>query len=200
VPVPTQDTAIVAEGGALLTSMYVSKPVIAGIVQALTARLQQIENDFWAMLNAIQLPNNPLPGGPWSILDQIGAIVGAVRNADYLALIRLQAKVNRARGLAEDVLSLAAIMTGVVPPVYIEDGIAAFYLGCWNIAGSFPLFRPLLSQVRAAGTYGLFHYTTWADGNDFEWGSRYDSAAGQGTWGSRYDSTVGGLFVAAVAI
>ncbi len=202
--IPTQETTIASDGVALLTSMYVSKPVISGIVTALMLRLQQLENDAFAMISAVQLANHPMAGGPWNILDQIGAIVGAVRNglddADYLALIKLTAKINRARGRAEDVLSLAALMTGGVPPVYLEDGTAAFYLGCWNIGGSYPQFEPLLKQVRAAGTYGNFVYTTWADGNDFEFGSHWDGTAGQGTFGSVYDATVGGLLAAAVGL
>lgn len=200
---PTQDNNHVSEGVALLTSMYNGKPVITGLITALMQRMQDYETQFWQIINAVQLTNHPMAGGPWNVLDQIGAIVGARRDGladpQYLALIKLKAKVNRSRGRSEDVLSLAALMTGVVPPVYVEYQ-AAFYLGCWNIALDYPLFEPLLAQVRAAGVYGLFHYTAWADGNDFEWGSRYDAAAGQGTWGSRYDATVGGLLVAAVPL
>ena len=203
-PIPTPETTISPDGIALLTSMYVSQPNISGITKALTLRLQQIETSLWAVIAAVQLTNHPMAGGPWDVLDKIGSIVGAVRNGlddtDYLALIRLRAKVNLARGRSEDVLSLAAIMAGVLPPVYLEDGPAAFYLGCWNIGGSYPQFEPLLKQVRAAGTYGNFVYTVWADGDDFEWASGYDATAGEGTWGSTYDATKGGLLAAAVAL
>ena len=167
-------------------------------------RLQEIENSYNAMIAAVQLANHPMAGGPWSVLDQLGAIVGAARDglddADYLALIKLKAKVNRSRGRSEDVLSLGSLMIGGGAPPYLEPGLAAFWMGVWNVALNYPLFVPLLRQARAAGVYGLLAYTTWPDGNDFEWGSRYDASAGQGAWGSRYDSTVGGLWVASVGL
>lgn len=202
--VPVQQTTIAADAGALLTTRYVSQKVVPGIVKALTLRLQQIENSFYDLLNDIQLSNHPLPGGPWSILDQIGAIVGVSRaglvDADYLALIKIQAFANRARGLSEDILRVAMAMAAGTPVVYHDMPTASFYLGVWNIALKYPLFEPILAQVRAAGVYGLFHYSTWADGNDFEYSSRYDATAGQGMWGSRYDGTAGGLLVAAVPL
>lgn len=205
--IPTQDTNIVAEGQALVTSHYQSAPVIQGIIKSLLQRLQEIENSYWSFINAVQLVNHPMAGGPWSVLDQIGAIVGGVAaqrlgldDADYLAVIKLQARVNRSRGLSDDVIELASLMLNGGVPVYVDQPPAAFYLGAWNIALNYPLFYPLLAQIRPAGVYGHFHYSTWADGNDFEWGSRYDSTAGQGTWGSRYDATAGSVLVAGVAL
>lgn len=214
---PIQDTNHVAEAQGLTTSRYQSAPVVQGIIAAITARLQQLENDAFAIINAVQLTNHPMAGGPWDILDKLGAIVGVVRNglsdADFLTLIKLQARVNRSRGLVEDVIQLAKVMAGSGTPMYVEgssfwagQGLpisgwqAEFYLGCWNVAGNYPLFVPLLKQIRPAGVYSDFHYSTWADGNDFEFGSVYDANAGQGTFGSVYDATVGGLLVAGVAL
>jgi hypothetical protein len=202
--IPVLDNNHVSEAVALLTSRYKGQPVITGLVSACVARLQQIENDFWNFIAAVQLANHPMPGGPWNILDQIGAIVGAMRNGlddpDYLALIKLQAKVNRSRGNPEDIIGLGSLMTGVTPPFYLEMPTAAFYLACWNIALDYPLFVPLLKQARPAGVYGLFIYTTWPRGNDDIYGSRYDATAGQGSWGSRYDATAGGKLAAAVGL
>jgi hypothetical protein len=202
--IPTPDENIVAEGQGLLTSRYVTAPNTNAILTALLARIQQIEDSYWSLIDAVQLANHPMPGGPWDVLDKLGSIVGALRNglddADYLALIKLQAKVNRSRGTAEDVLGLAALMSGTSPPVYLEMPPAAFYLGCWDIALNYPIFTPLLAQARAAGVYGLFAYTSWADGNDLQFGSTYDPDAGQGGFGSRYDSNAGGLLVAATVI
>jgi hypothetical protein len=212
--IPTVDNNHVAEGQALLTSMFVDKAVIKGIVTALMLRLQDIETSYWALINDVQLANHPLPGPTsWSILDQLGAIVGASRDGlddpDYLALIKLQIQVNRSRGNPDDILALAAIMLGSTPghilaakhplPVYVEYYPAAFYLGCWDLAGNFPLFVPLLTQIRPAAVLALLAYTTWPDGGDLVWGSSYDSSgpADNATgWGSVYDSTAGGVWVA----
>jgi hypothetical protein len=202
--IPAVDNSHVTEGVALLTSRYKGQPVITGLVTALMARLQVIEASYWALINATTLANHPMAGGPWSILDQLGYLVGVLRNGlddtDFLALIKLQAKVNRSRGTPEDVLSLGVLMAGVQPPVYLEMPTAAFYLACLNISGNYPVFDPLLRQARAAAVYGLLIYTTWASGNDDIFSSRYDATAGQGSWGSRYDATAGGLAAAAVAL
>ena len=145
-----------------------------------------------------------MAGGPWNILDQIGAIVGAARNglndADYLALIRIQARVNRARGTPEDVMGLATLMAAPLPATYLEFYPAAFYIGAFNIALNYPIIVPLLKQVRPAGVYGLFAYSTWPAGNDFAPGSIYDAKAGEGGLGSIYDTTAGGGLVACVAL
>lgn len=219
--IPTPDTNIVAEGQGLTTSHYATAPVVQGIIQSLMQRLQEIENSFWAFINDIQLANHPLPGGPWSVLDQIGAIVGGLaanRNglsdADYLALIKLQARVNRSRGLAEDVIQLAMTMNGGVAPVYVEgssfwtaQGLpisgwqATFYLGCWDLALNYAQFVACLKQIRPAGVYGHFHYTTWPTGSDLVLGSRYGGATTQGVVGSRYGGVAnGGKLAAGVAL
>lgn len=202
--IPAVDNAHVAEGVALLTARYNGQPVITGLVTACMQRFQSIETAFWAMINDVQLANHPLPGGPWDVLDKLGFIVGVLRNglddADFLALIKLQATVNRSRGTPEDVLALGELMDAPLAPIYLEMPVAAFYLAVNNIALNYPLFYALLRQARPAGVYGLIIYTTWAPGNDDIWGSRYDGAAGQGVWGSRYNSAIGGKLAAAVSL
>jgi hypothetical protein len=202
--IPAVDNSHVTEGVALLTSRYKGQPVITGLVTALMARLQVIEASYWSLINATMLANHPMAGGPWSILDQLGYLVGVLRNglddADFLALIKLQAKVNRSRGTPEDVLSLGTLMAAPGSAIYLEMPLAAFYLACLNVALNYPIFYSLIRQARAAGVYGLLIYTTWAPGNDDIFGSRYDSTAGQGSWGSRYDAAAGGLAAAAVSL
>lgn len=202
---PVQDTNHVAEGLALLTSRYASAPVVNGLLTSLLSRLQQLEDDCFDIIQKIQLSNHPLPGGPWDMLDKIGAIVGATRggldDADYLALIKITAFVNRARGLSEDVLQLALMMTNGATPLYIDCPPASFYLGCWNLGLNFGQFVSMLKQVRPAGVYGHFHYTTWPTGSDLALGSRYGGARTQGKLGSRYGGVAdGGKLAAGVAL
>jgi len=202
--IPFQDTAHVTEAGGLITSRYADKKVTAGIVKALTLRIQEVENTFFDFITHVNLANHPFPGGPWNILDQIGTIVGVARNglndADYLALIKIKAKVNISDGNPEDILALASFMSPTQPPFYLEVPPAAFYLGCWNLFLNFPLFVSFLAQARPAGVYGMFAYSTWADGGDVEFSSVYDSSAGQTGYGSVYDANAGGVYVAGVGI
>jgi hypothetical protein len=204
---PTQDSNHVTEGLGLVTSRYSTAAVVKGIITALLNKIQFIENSYWSLIDIVQLANHPQAGGPWDALDKLGSIVGgaaANRNghtdADYLAIIKLQAKANRSRGRSEDVLSFGSLMINGGNPLYVEIFPAAFWVGCWNVQANYPLFVPLLTQVRAAGVYGILLFSTWPDGNDFEWGSRYDANAGQKGWGSRYDSTAGGVLVAATLL
>lgn len=205
-PLPTKDSSIVAEGQALTTSYYASAVVVQGIIKSLMQRLQEIENSFWDFINDIQLANHPLAGGPWSVLDQIGKIVGgyaANRNgladADYLAVIKLQARVNRSRGLSDDIIELAVVMNPGHTPQYEDKPPAEFYLGCWDLSLNYAQFVTLLRQIRPAGVYGHFHYTTWAPGSDLVLGSRYGGATTQGKLGSRYGGVSDGGKLAAGA-
>jgi len=203
-PIPAVDNSHVSEATGLLTSRYADKAVVKGIVTALALRVQEVENSFWSLVNAVQLANHPMPGGPWDVLDKLGAIVGAVRNglsdSAFLALIKLQARVNRSRGLAEDILLLASLLAAPGAPQYLDQYPAAFYIGAWNINPAYPIF-PLLKQARPAGVYGFVAYSTWVDGNDFEFSSRAaPTTTGQGKWGSRTSPSTGGLLVAGVGI
>lgn len=208
--IPAVDSSHVTEGPDLLTSHYKGKPVITGMVTACMLRFQEIENAFWSLLNGVQLANHPMAGGPWSILDQIGVIVDLPRagwpDASYKGLLLLKARVNRSRGLAEDMIQIAAVLAAnsvqVNPPVYVEYYPAAFYIGAWDVDPSFPA-AAFLSQARAAGTYGMFAYTTWPNYNDFEWCDVNNvSTTGQGTWADSTigDPLVGGLLVSGVGI
>lgn len=202
--IPAVDNSHVTEGVNLLTSRYKGLPVITGLVTAAMQRFQQIEAAFWAMIAAVQLANHPMANGPWDVLDKLGYIVGAPRNGlddvDFLALIKLQAKVNRSRGTPEDVLSLGTLMAAPGSAIYLEMPVAAFYLACLNVALDYPQFYALIRQARAAGVYGLLIYSTWQVGDDVIWSSRYDATAGAKTWGSRYDGSVGGTLVAAAPL
>ena len=204
--IPAVDNNHVAEGVAYLTSRYNGQPVITGLVTSCMQRLQQIEDAFWAMINAVQLSNHPMPGGPWDVLDKIGMIVGApprngLDDTDYLALIKLQAEVNTSRGNPDNILQLGAILSSL-PPGYLEMPLGAFYLTVSDItSASFLLFPSLLKQARPTGVYALLIYTTWPDvGDDDYWASRYGGKAGQGGWGSRYTSAAGGVLAAAQQI
>lgn len=210
-PVPTQDTAIAAEGVALLTSRYLTAPVVSGITKALMQRIQDLENQFWSLLNGVIVTGAPLPGGPWSIYDQLAALVGTqgrqgLSDSDLLKYILLQARVNRSRGLSEDILKLARVINQSGQPIFIDvTSPCAFYLFCSNIAlffGGTAIAQALLSQARPLGIAGDFVYTTWAPGNDFAFsdGSGRVPFTGFGTFGDGRFSNSGGLLAAGARI
>jgi|SRR5579883_279366 len=194
-PLPTQDTAHVAEGVGLLTSRYRLLQVVPGIVTALMSRVQEIETDIWSVINGVQLANHPMPGGPWDVLDKLGALVGAPpRNgrsdADYVPVIRLQIRVNRSRGLAEDIIQIAALV--VAGARYYEWYPAAFEVDVFDTTSSVVAALLLyLRKSRSAGTAGTLRYSvdagplvTWADSTGSPVGAR------------GFKDSVGGGFVA----
>lgn len=205
--IPAVDNNVVAEGTGLLTSRYINAAATKGIITALLLRVQELETQFYSLITGINLANHPMPGGPWSILDQLGALVGAPRtglpDAQYVQWIKLKARVNRSRGLSEDLLKLAVVLNQPLPAVYVETYPAAFYIGAWNstgLFGSFALATSVLQQARGAGVYGVLAYTTWAAGNDFSFSSVYDSTQGEAGYGSVYSPSAGGLMVAGIGI
>lgn len=159
--IPTVDNSHVDEGQALITSHYAKLVVVPGIIKALMLRFQQIEDAYWSLLNGFQLASHPMGGGPWSILDQIGAIVGIARNGltdvDYLAAIRLKIRINRSRGLAEDIIQIAALV--VTGAVYNEWFPAAWEVGAYNTTASVAAaLVKYLGEAKSAGTAGQIRY------------------------------------------
>jgi hypothetical protein len=159
---PTQNTAHVAEGNALLTSRYRNTAVTAGILKALLLRIQAKENDLYALLNTVQLANHPLAGGPWQILDQLGAIVGVTRDGrndtDYLAVIKIKIRINRSHGLAEDIIQIAALV--IAGAHYREDYPASFTLEAFSITTAVrDALLAYLHEARSAATEGFLVYS-----------------------------------------
>jgi hypothetical protein len=144
-----------------------------------------------------------IPGTDNVVFDTLGALVGVSRGGlgdlSYRSVIYLEVAVNRATGRTTDWSGFFNILqpycSGTV--IYL-DGEAAFYYGLWNLTLDPNQIGLALSKAVPNGVGGYFAYTTWPDGNDFEWGSRYSAGAGQGTWGSRYNTATGGLWVAGI--
>jgi len=221
---PTLDTNHVAEATALLTDHYRTKVVIPKLLQCYMNRLQELEGVFWDIINKMLLANSPVGDQLNKLGNIVGAVrEPGMSDADYLQAVKIQIRVNRSQGLSEDVIQVATLALNgasiplyvdvsasgpitiswvdpasfifVRPPKYTINQGAAFSLDCSNLQAPNNIAR-LLGDTRSVGTYGELHYTTWADGNDFEFGSVYSSAAGQGTFGSVYTTSVGGLLAA----
>ncbi len=196
---PVQDTAHVAEAAALLTSRYAKLPVTSGLVKALVTPVQALENKVFAVLNAVQLSSHPLAGGPWDVLDRLGALVGAPprggrSDADYLAVIKLQIRVNRSNGLAEDIVQVVALI--VAGAGYFEwPPAAAEVVALGTTASVVAALQAYLPQTRSAGTALNIRYST-STGPYIIWGSSYGGVTGAGfasTYGGAALDQLGGL-------
>lgn len=180
--IPAVDNAHAAEGNALLTSRYQALPNIAGLVQACMVKFQQKENDFWSLINGLQLANHPMAGGPWQILDQLAALVGVPGgrlgrdDADLLQAIKIQIRVNRSNGLANDIIDVAALV--VSGAEYFEWPPAAFEVDAIPILpGAANALIAYLGEAKSAGTSGTLRYAT-GSGPWIRWGSTHGTVPG----------------------
>lgn len=141
------------------------------------------------------------------VFDELGALVGQPRYAmsdhDYKAMIYLRAAVNRATGRTPDWSKFGSILLQNAggPVSYYRGGDASFFFGVWDLELNPQIVAQALSAAVPNGVYGLFGYSTWADGNDFEWCDVNNvSSTGQGTWGDSVAGVVGGLLVSGASI
>lgn len=201
---PVQNTAVVAEGLGLLTSMYAKQPNVRNILTAILSQRQLLENVMFQVYSGRNLRGAALYALPVtnSVLDAIGALVGQPRDglsdAQYQPIIFLRAAVNRATGRATDWSKFAQILLGFSGGgVEYYQGEASFFFFVGDMLIDPVVVASVLFDAVPNGIGpGVFAYSTWVDGNDFMWGSTYSAGAGQGKWGSHYDGTVGGLLVA----
>ncbi len=136
-----------------------------------------------------------------ALMDTVGNLVGQPRlgqnDLNYLSTIYLRIAVNRSYAVPPNWSNFAAILlqTSGGPADYWE-GDAAFRLSVYDMTLNPIAVATVLAGAVGNGILGQFGYSTWPDGNDFSFTSRYSSGAGEAGWGSRYDSGVGGLLVA----
>jgi hypothetical protein len=213
---PIENDWVVPQGLARLTSSFITQPNIRAILAVYLQPAQTLELVFWDIINARVLstaiaydPNATT--GPTSnvVFDDIGALVGLTRqgldDTDYRTLIYLEIAVNRSCGRTTDFSRFAQLLDPYADLIYYLDGDAAVYFGCWNFTLNPTIVAAQLTRAPANGVGGVFAYTLWPDGADFEWSDWYDGSDGQGAsgqypWGSVYDPAEGGLLVAAFAL
>lgn len=160
--VPTKRTTVIADGIARLTSAFTHKPVITGILKSALSSVQDLENVIWTVIYSKLITANPPPSG--DALDKLGAIVGETRNgrtdATYFPAVLLRIRVNKSRGLAEDIIQIS---NTVNPAVYTDQyGTAAWLLETWDLTVDVNAYLKMLSDAKAAGVRGVVHFSTWA--------------------------------------
>lgn len=172
-----------------LTDAFRGRTNIEGIVSALGASLQNLETcvfDFYTKRRLDTATNDAL--------DKLGALVGQTRDglpdADYREAIRLRIAINKSDGRAVDIVNITNMILSQagVTGSYSEGEEASFQIEALNTTAVSTVLR-MLSEARPAGVYAVFWYSTWATGDDLEWGSTTSAAAGTKFW----DSTTGTL-------
>lgn len=197
-PVPTENTDYAGEAIGYLTDAYRSKQIIAAFVAAKMVSRQELEGVFWDIINLRRLAN-----AVGAQLDVNGRIVGQPRNTasdgDYKAAITLRVAVNRSTGRLTDWSNFGAILLQTSSgPVSYYGGEASFFFGVWGMALSPVVVASVLAAAVPNGVRGVFAYSTWADGNDFEWADVNNlSTTGEGGFGDSVAGLVGGLLISA---
>lgn len=200
---PVQNTAVVAEGLGLLTSMYAKQPNVRKILTAILSVRQELENVMWGVFVGRRLRTATLYPLPQTnnVLDVIGALVGQPRggisDAFYQAILFLRVAVNRSTGRITEWSNFASILlqTSGGGVEYFE-GKTSFELGVFDMTLPAVAVASVLTLAVPNGVRAVFDYSTWPTGNDFRWAAA-DGTHGQGVWGDTA-GTVGGLLVAAL--
>lgn len=143
----THNTSVQADGLALLTSDN-QKPNIQGLLSAWLAVAQDLEDAIWEVYESRILENATA-----AQLDLLGAIVGALRNnlsdADYRIAIKIQIRVNRSKGQAQDLVAIG-VLAGV-NPVYVQTAPAHFQV---TVQDGIQAVAQAFNSAKALGTSG----------------------------------------------
>jgi hypothetical protein len=187
---PVRDTTHAAEAAKLTIDQYKQSVVVAGLIGVLANEVQILEDSIWTVLDNMTLAAQPLVGGPFDILDKIGALVGQPRNglsdALYLAAIKLKARVNRSDGLAEDLIQITAILFSGF--TYREWYPASWEIDLGATSTDVTSLIALLAEAKAAATAGDLRF--YISGPIWVW----DSTTGHLGTATGLKDSVGGTF------
>lgn len=149
---------------ALLTDAFKGRDNIVGLLQALCAPWDDLEDTMWDVLEGRVLGTAT---GVW--LDYLGAIVGERRegrdDTSFEAAIRVRIRVNRSQGRAVDVIDVANLLDAT--STYVEYYPLAWEVSIYNVTSS-PTIVRLLGQAKAASSYGILLTSTWPEATVFK--------------------------------
>lgn len=213
-PEPTQNTDLAGEAVGFLTDPYRHDPGASNLTRALATAFQDLENAAFVSLAQRRLATAELLTLPATnfTLDILGRLVGQQRadspdisDATFQALIYLRIAVNRSGARAIDKSRFAAILLrtsggGIIYTDAVGAPASYFFVGDMTLPPT--AVASILGQARGNGIGpNTFAYSTWPDGNDFEFADASSlSTTGQGAFGDAIGGAVGGLLVSGASI
>lgn len=207
---PTLNSSVVASGLAKFTSQFTAAnaPQLNALAASYLGECQSLENAIWGAITlrrVVNLVTYTLPQTN-SIIDTVGALIGQQRigmdDSDYVTAITIKIAVNRSFGSTTSWSNFANILVSKsgnpsVPVIYLESGNASFYFGTWDMILNPIIVASILAKAVPSGVGpNVFAYSTWADGNDFDFSSVSNTSVGEAGFGSVSDPSAGGLIVA----
>ena len=149
-----------------LAQMYRDKPILEGILAAVCAEVQEIENAIWQLASERGIVLLYLDGDPQFSeavghqLDVVGKIFrqtrGAMTDAEYRLALRAKIRVLKSSGTVEELIAVffcvepdALITVTTWPPAYVTVELSDV-IEHWKS----DLYRSFLRQARAGGVAG----------------------------------------------
>lgn len=198
---PTQNTAIVAEGQALVIGQYKSAVAMNAILEAALEEVQDAEDALWDAINANLLTRTfsagtdqgQLDGPPdpalLNMADFVGCPAGNFTTRQLAFLIPIWILARKSQARSEDLLGLLSVAFGPFA-FYQEYYPAAFEVTAPAVADE-SLIGPLvqaLTIARPPGVYAVLAWGAWLF-NTFFFGDSSGSGGGSG-----FKDSVSGLY------
>jgi len=166
-----------------LAQMYRDKPILEGILAAVCAEVQEIENAIWQLASERGIVLLYLDGDPQFSeavghqLDVVGKILnltrGSMTDAEYRLALRAQIRVLKSSGTVEELIAVfvcvepdALITVTTRPPAYFS-----LHLSEPITATEAALYRSFLRRARAGGVYGSLRWQQSATAGLFQFDS-----------------------------
>jgi hypothetical protein len=158
-----RDDSHVQEALALLTGQFshdTQTPNIRNLVRILAARVQDVENTLWDVIESQLLVKGPTG----QALNQLGDLVGEPRNglgdSAYLLWILVAIRARRSGGRTEDLLAIGALALGLGQVSYTDYYPVRFEIyapALPDMAWAIPLGQAM-SIARPPGVYGVLDW------------------------------------------
>jgi hypothetical protein len=172
--IPQREDEHVETGLALLTEQFKDAATVRAILTALLNRVQELEDETWDLLWGWVLGY-----AEGQQLDDLGAIVGQLREGrnddDYRDAIVIRTRVNRSKGRASDMTDVLALLDPA--STYLEYFPYAWEASLYDVPNGGDIIR-LISQAKAAGSYGVLLTSTWVESGVFKFGGPFPSSTG----------------------
>lgn len=169
--VPVANTTVAAQGIVKLTDAFKNKAVISGLVNSLSASVQDLETVSYQVLLARNIAT-----ATGDALTQMALMVNVPRNgrtdAQLRAAATLQILVDGSHGRAEDLLAAARAMFGAVN--YLEYRTAAWLIEAAYVDPTVidvATAVSLLKQASPVGVHGVLHIGTYHGAYNLNLGS-----------------------------